>query len=238
MLLSGVGQMPWDWDDFLGAFGYDRPTQAPWLRGLRPGSTDRLSLEDMSDAVAQDAQMQGWAHVDLVGVSLGAMVALGTSIRHPDQVRAQVLVAGQVSPPRSVLRAQKFVLRFMPGSQLPSGLDKARIRELFTVLGDVDLTPLLDRVTARTLVVVGDRDKANRPAAQQLAERIAGAELVVMPETGHQVNVEKPAALAALVREFLDRDAEPDDQPEDSDHGGGEHPDATGEPGEHGPDNA
>lgn len=203
LLLSGIGQMPWDWEGFLGAFGYDRPIQAPWLKGLRPGSTDRLLLEDMSDAVAQDATMQGWQQVDLVGMSLGAMVALGTSIRHPEQVRSQVLIAGQVSPPRSVLRAQRFALRFIPGSRLPKGLDKDRIREMFAALAEVDLAPLLDRVSARTLVVVGERDKVNRPASEQLAEQIAGARLVVMPGAGHQINVEQPKELAAVVRDFL-----------------------------------
>lgn len=204
-LLSGVGQMPWDWEDFLTAFGYDRPIQAPWLKGIRPGSTNRLLLEDMSDAVAQDAALQGYEQVDLVGLSLGAMVALGTAIRHPEQVRSQVLVAGQLSPPRSVMRAQRFALRFVPANRLPQGFDKKRVRDLFTSLAEVDLEPLLDRVTARTLVVVGERDKPNLPASHQLAEKIDGAEHLVIPGAGHQVNLEKPKELANAVRDFLDK---------------------------------
>lgn len=204
LMLSGIGQMPWDWEDFLSAFGYDRPVGAPWLKGMRPGDDAALRLEDMSDAVAQDVTMQGWKQVDLVGLSLGAMVALGAAIRHPDQVRAQVLIAGQVSPPRSVMRAQRFALKFVPGSRLPKGLDKERIREMFAALSDVDLAPLLDRVQARTLVVVGERDKPNLPAAHELHQKIPGSELLVVPGAGHQVNVEKPAELAEAVRTFLD----------------------------------
>lgn len=203
-MLSGVGQAPWDWQEFLAAFGADRPMSAPWLPGLRPGAKDRLSLEAMSAGVLQDAMLTGWPRVDLVGLSLGAMVALDAAAQAPESVRAIVVVAGQAAPPRAVLRAQSFALRFVRPGALPSGLDKARVRELFGALAAVDLTDALPRIAAPTLVVCGAKDKANLPASRLLAERIPGAALEVLPGVGHQVNTQAPQALATLTREFLD----------------------------------
>jgi 3-oxoadipate enol-lactonase len=62
----------------------------------------------------------------------------------------------------------------------------------------------LARITAPTLVVVGDEDVATpRPKAERIAGAIAGATLVSIPRAGHSSPVEEPALVTAAIEQFL-----------------------------------
>ena len=66
-----------------------------------------------------------------------------------------------------------------------------------------EMAPLSSLVMP-TLVVVGDRDKADFQAiARHLADEIPGAELAVVPGAGHLVGVERPDTLNDLLLRFL-----------------------------------
>lgn len=99
--------------------------------------------------------------------------------------------------------------------------DKARRAELETfvdlmsrrrdiwraVNGVVDRAGVHDelaRITAPTLVVVGDEDLATpKPKAERIAGAIAGAKLVTIPRAGHSSTVEEPALVTAAIEQFL-----------------------------------
>jgi pimeloyl-ACP methyl ester carboxylesterase len=67
-----------------------------------------------------------------------------------------------------------------------------------------DLRPELAQITASTLVITGEDDFITGPVcAEELAEGIAGAELVVLPETGHFIFYEAPIAFRDAVLSFL-----------------------------------
>ncbi len=71
-------------------------------------------------------------------------------------------------------------------------------------MGAVPLDPELGRIGAPTLVVACELDQLCPPrAAEIIVERIPGSRLAIVPGSGHQVEVEKPAELAALVDQFL-----------------------------------
>ena len=60
-------------------------------------------------------------------------------------------------------------------------------------------------ITTPTLVVAGDEDVATPPERMALyRDEIAGAEMVVIEESGHFPNLEQPAAFNAALRRFLD----------------------------------
>lgn len=63
------------------------------------------------------------------------------------------------------------------------------------------LSTRLYRIKAKTLLVWGDSDKVVAPAyAHAFKKGIAGSELVVIPEAGHLVNIEKPDKTAAALQ--------------------------------------
>jgi 3-oxoadipate enol-lactonase len=68
-----------------------------------------------------------------------------------------------------------------------------------------DSTAMLPTITVPTLVVFGAEDVIT-PAeteGRSLADAIAGAKLVIIPNAGHLSNLEQPEAFNAAVREFL-----------------------------------
>jgi len=62
----------------------------------------------------------------------------------------------------------------------------------------------LARITAPTLIVVGDEDVATPPSkAERMASAIAGARLVTILGAGHSSPVEQPALVTATIEQFL-----------------------------------
>jgi pimeloyl-ACP methyl ester carboxylesterase len=63
----------------------------------------------------------------------------------------------------------------------------------------------LSRITAPTLVIVGEEDTVTVPAkAERIAAAIAGAKLVRIPRAGHIVTLEHPQAVTQAIGGFLD----------------------------------
>ncbi|MCX5746331.1 MAG: alpha/beta fold hydrolase [Proteobacteria bacterium] len=73
--------------------------------------------------------------------------------------------------------------------------------------GVIDRAGMVDelaRITAPTLVVVGEQDVATVPAkAEAIRAAIAGATLVRIPDAGHSSTVENPVAVTAAIEAFL-----------------------------------
>jgi 3-oxoadipate enol-lactonase len=69
----------------------------------------------------------------------------------------------------------------------------------------------LGRISAPTLVMVGDQDVATVPAkAERIHAAIRGSRLAIIPGAGHSASVEEPAFVsAALVEYFASVDAQP-----------------------------
>jgi 3-oxoadipate enol-lactonase len=62
----------------------------------------------------------------------------------------------------------------------------------------------LREITVPTLVIVGEDDQLTPPTdARAIAEDIAGAELLIIPDAGHLVNIEAPEQFNTAVLRFL-----------------------------------
>jgi pimeloyl-ACP methyl ester carboxylesterase len=80
------------------------------------------------------------------------------------------------------------------------------LRELLAVQpGWASLAGSLRPLALPTLVVAGARDAVSRGPCEKLAAALPRAELVVVPDAGHVVNLEARDAVSAALREFLDR---------------------------------
>ncbi|QIK71342.1 alpha/beta fold hydrolase [Propioniciclava coleopterorum] len=211
VLLHGLGQTPQSWQDQVTELPAGFKAVAPWLKGMRPGRDEQFSVPTAADDVLALLNQNGVEQMSLVGVSLGAMVAMDAAIRAPQTVSHLVLAAGQVNPPRSVMRMQRLAFSLIPARRLAAlGVEKKRFRQALDAAAQIDYRSQLGAITARTLVLVGSTDKANRPAADALAAGIPGARLEVVEGAGHQVNTDNPAVFNRLVYDFLAEGVEPD----------------------------
>ncbi len=72
------------------------------------------------------------------------------------------------------------------------------------VLARESLYPELGKITAPTLVAVGEEDVGTPPAmSQRIAQAINGAKFLVIPRAGHGSTLEQPEAVTAAIAEFL-----------------------------------
>ena len=65
------------------------------------------------------------------------------------------------------------------------------------------LEPELKKIAAPSLIVVGDQDEPCLGPGLFMKKHIPHAGLVVVPMTGHTVNIEEPGLFNELVTEFL-----------------------------------
>lgn len=116
--LHGVGGSPLSWEEQVSKLPPQLPARAPWLRGMRPGSHEEFSLAAAAADIRLSLKLDGVNEGAIVGHSLGAMVALQCAIEDPESVSHLVLVAGQARPSASLLRTQRWLLRFTPARRL------------------------------------------------------------------------------------------------------------------------
>lgn len=150
----------------------------------------------------------------LIGIATSSRV--GRSALAWYRERARIADAG-VAELRAAL-ADDAVTLFLPGS--PLAADHLRLREEATAdprgfangcranlgLGDAPLDPALPGITAPTLLIASPQDTLCPPrAAEIVAAGVPGARLEVLEGSGHEIPVERPEALAAMMLAFLDR---------------------------------
>lgn len=78
------------------------------------------------------------------------------------------------------------------------------IRQNLAIMAAPDLRPALPSIDCPTLVVCGDGDAVTPPeCSRETAAAIPGARLVWLPDCGHMLTMEKPAAVNALLLDWL-----------------------------------
>ena len=185
------------------------------------------------DLVAFCAE-QGLDRVVVVGCAVGAMVAAVLAGMRPDLCSAAVLCnpgfrtlpgARDALSKRAAMARANGMAAVVPAATdaafagCPDDDRRRAYVERFAMqypeqyalqiegMLDADTSPYLGPIDAPTLIVAGGRDVLLPPAdhAAHLAERIAGAEYVLVAEGAHFIPYQRPATFAALVADFLDR---------------------------------
>lgn len=158
----------------------------------RPERVDRLVLADTWVVTSADARMRevGRLLSPVVEVALrvagtAPLAALGARGMGADRPEAAELVreATAGTSPEAAIRVWR-------------GLSHHDTRER------------LSRITAPTLVLVGERDH-NVEQSRLLARSIAGAELKVLSDAGHVSNLAAPEAFNAALEAFLGAESSP-----------------------------
>jgi pimeloyl-ACP methyl ester carboxylesterase len=81
---------------------------------------------------------------------------------------------------------------------------EAFIGQLEAIISRADTRPLLPSITCPTLILTSDTDNTVPNAfSTELAEGIPGAKLVVIPDCGHLIQLEKPEAVTAAMLDWL-----------------------------------
>ncbi|MFN2388528.1 MAG: alpha/beta fold hydrolase [Actinomycetota bacterium] len=164
----------------------------------------------------------GPAH--LVGHSYGAKTALLMAAREPARVEKLVLVGspGLRMPPSMRARAKRIASRGArvagrlgaPGKKVRALVyeriasqdyrDAGAMRDVLVRVVNEDLTELLPRIGAPTLLVWGTEDDAVPVAhARRMEQLIPDAGLVLLEGAGHFAYLDEPDRFCRIVRHFL-----------------------------------
>jgi pimeloyl-ACP methyl ester carboxylesterase len=139
------------------------------------------SAHDLALTLTEAVAALGLGRYGLVSTASSAPLALWQAIEAPQRVAALVLI----SP----------VVLLSDGGVTPGGY--ARDRNLEGRLGDVQ---------APTLVLLGARDEVLPAETGRLyVERIRNCYYTLVYDAGHTIEAERPEALCAAVRDFLER---------------------------------
>lgn len=140
----------------------------------------------------------------LCGLSLGAVLALQYAQEHPEKVGALALIAPQYAPSKLLLQVQNMLFHLMPQKAFQQmGAQKREILTLTSSMMELDLRGGMGRIHCPTLLLCGEKDRANRKAALELQKYISGAELRLIGGAGHEPNAETPEKLGTLLNEFF-----------------------------------
>ena len=153
---------------------------------------------------------------EIAPASVTRLVCIGSAVRAANEVtrEVQAMLAPLVDPlPVEFVREfQESAIHhpvpepFFGGIVAASRQAPARVwQRMFDGLLAFDDRDQLGRIAAPTLILWGDHDALFPDEAEQhqLAAAIAGSRLMVLPETGHSPNWERPELVVAAIDAFV-----------------------------------
>ena len=196
--------------------------------GGSPVPAGPYTIEDLGRDLLHLLDRLGLDRVSFCGVSLGGMVGMWLGSNAPDRLDRLVLCCTAARMPRPddfAARAQTvrehgmesiadaLIGRwFTPAfpARHPEIIGRIRAILLATpregyagaceALAQMDLRNDLPRITAPTLVIGAEQDQSTPPEkAREIAQRIPGAEFVLIANASHLANVEQPEAIAEQI---------------------------------------
>lgn len=201
IMLHGLGQTASSWNDTVeilrDEFEVLCPNLSDWLSNKPPCyATLYQALESYCE------QFQEPLHI--CGLSLGGILAMQYEIEHPDKVQSLVLIGTQYVMPKHLLKIQNLMFHIMPRSAFENmGFQKSDFINLCNSMTELDFKHELGKISCPVLVICGDKDKANKSASLELNKKIKNAELIIIENAGHEINIENPARLAEDLNTFF-----------------------------------
>ena len=200
ILVHGSGHKAASWKETISYLCHREDILCPELSAILDGREASYSSLRTAFA-AYCAQADG--PVNLCGLSLGGILALDYTLEHPEAVKTLVLIGTPHKVPKAAFALQNVVFRLLPQSTFASmAFDKKNTFALGNSMRDLDFSGQVSAVQCPTLILCGEKDRANIQSARFLSQNIRGAQLQLIAQTGHVVNEENPSALAERLNEF------------------------------------
>ena len=201
ILLHGLGQTSSSWNNTISTM--DNNTDI-----LCPNLFDWLENKEVCYQVLYLALSEYCKQFsepfNICGLSLGGILALQYGIENPDKIHSLALIATQYTMPKKLLKFQNMLFRFMPKKAFQSmGLDKAGFINLSKSMINLDFQKDLKRINHPVMVICGEKDTANKQASLQLQSQLPQAELLVIKNSGHEVNIDAPEDLGKALSTFF-----------------------------------
>ncbi|EMB61972.1 TPA: alpha/beta hydrolase [Streptococcus mutans] len=200
VFLHGLGQDKTAWDDVIAALPhYDCLALDLFDEGKMP--------ENFTTLVEQVATELKGIEEDfvLIGLSLGAMLALALSDHTLPHIKGFIVSGAQHDLKRSFLyKLQLLGLQLLPKSFFKKqGVEKDSFLAFSKSLSTLDLREIIQQIDIPALILCGQKDKPNLLPARKIAELIPNDRLSVIKKGGHLLNTKMPIVFAKEITDFL-----------------------------------
>ncbi|MGN0475506.1 MAG: alpha/beta fold hydrolase [Acutalibacteraceae bacterium] len=202
IFIHGLGQAPSSWEKTVSHLENKEYLIPDLSLFLKDGEEEYENLYCGFSAYCDDISEP----VSLCGLSLGAVIALNYAVDNPERVKSLILIAGQYRMPKMLLRLQNIIFRFMPESAFENiGFKRDSFIKLTNSMMNLNFSEALKDISCPVLILCGEKDGANKKSANELAKKIANAEIQLIENSGHEVNVDAPEKLAGIIDDFYRR---------------------------------
>jgi len=181
----------------IGTVAYRRVGAGAPLVLLHGGLSDGRAWSPQLESLVQEYDVVAW---DAPGCGGSADPAADLSLAdYADAVAVLVRALGTGFFGHSVPLETLEAARAMILDVRPAGT-----RSMLIAFANADLRAVLPTISVPTLLIYGAEDlRAPRGVAEALHAAIPGSRLMLVPATGHDVNLEAPQEYDAAVRAFL-----------------------------------
>lgn len=198
------------------------------------GQTAAFSYYDSADDLVALLDHLGIEQAVLAGMSQGGYLSLRCALRHPERVRALVLLNTQAMQEqeekmqghRQLIQAwmehglseahARIIESIILGQDWEGAaawrakwqaMPRADVLQSFVTLSERDdISEAIGAIRVPALVLHGDQDQAiDLARAQDMARRIPAAQLVLVEGAGHAANLTHPVASNRAIQDFLAR---------------------------------
>lgn len=142
--------------------------------------------------------------LNLVGLSLGGILAIDYAILHPEKVNSITLCGVPYEIPKKLFKLQNFIFKFIPKKTFDNmGVSKENFIQLTNSMAELNIKEKILKLKSHTLVLCGEKDSANIESANKLNENIKNSELKIIKNAGHEINIEAPEKFSEIIKEFF-----------------------------------
>lgn len=234
VLLHGAFMsIPLNWSHIIPLLAKDRKVIVAEMQGH--GRTRDISREITCEGMADD--VSGLLNhlkidsADILGYSMGAMVAFQFAVRHPEQVRRLVILSGAYAHdgwwPDAEASFKTITADMFKGTPIQKqydslGNDPAHFPEFVKKVISIDLKPFdwskdVKKIQAPMFMVIGDADGVRYEHALELFRAKGGGKmgdmhglpksrLAILPGTTHVGMIHRTDWLIPMITDFLDSD--------------------------------
>lgn len=233
LCLHGAGMSSVVWMDVVRRLSPQRRVVAPDLPGHGQSARGcAVSIDWYRDTVVALRERLGMSRVAVMGHSMGAAIALKLALSLPERVAGLILLngAGRLRVSKEVLDLLQKVLPAPPGfaDRMPGDLAdlmfspttdadlRARWQAMllsaptevvlqdFRACDGFDVRPELPRLRLPVLLLAGEDDLMVPPRlSQEVAGLCPGAQVQIVPGTGHLSHIEQPDLCQEYMSAFL-----------------------------------